>query len=30
VAEGPDQRLRWVFRQGRGDAQSWFLHGWFN
>jgi protein ImuB len=30
VAEGADQRLRWVFRQRRGDQQSWFLHGWFN
>lgn len=30
VAEGADQRLRWVFRQCRGDQQFWFLHGWFN
>lgn len=30
VAEGPDHRLRWVFRERRGPQPAWFLHGWFN
>jgi protein ImuB len=30
VAEGPDHRLRWVFRERRGPNPGWFLHGWFN
>jgi protein ImuB len=30
VAEGPDHRLRWVFREHRGPQPGWFLHGWFN
>lgn len=30
VAEGADHRLRWVFRQRRGEQLSWFLHGWFS
>lgn len=31
VAEGPDHRLRWIYREHPGDASSvgWFLHGWF-
>jgi protein ImuB len=33
VALGSDRRLRWIFRERRGDAPageaSWFLHGWF-
>lgn len=29
VAVGRDHRLRWVFRERRGDAAQWYLHGWF-
>jgi protein ImuB len=29
VAEGRDHRLRWVFRERRGDAAQWYLHGLF-
>jgi protein ImuB len=30
VAEGSDHRLRWVFRERRGDGEpQWFLHGLF-
>jgi len=29
VAEGCDHRLRWVFRERRGDAAQWYLHGLF-
>jgi len=29
VAEGRDHRLSWVFRERRGDAAQWYLHGWF-
>ena len=29
VAEGRDHRLRWVFRERRGDAAPWYLHGLF-
>ena len=30
VAEGPDHRLCWIYRERRGPSQGWFLHGWFN
>ena len=29
VAEGRDHRLRWVFRERRGDLAQWYLHGLF-
>lgn len=29
VAEGRDHRLRWVFRERRGDVAQWYLHGLF-
>jgi protein ImuB len=30
VAEGPDRRLRWIYRErGRGDSTAWYLHGLF-
>lgn len=29
VAEGRDHRLRWVFRERRGDTAQWYLHGLF-
>jgi protein ImuB len=29
VAEGRDHRLRWVFRERRGDVAQWYLHGFF-
>ena len=29
VAVGRDQRLRWVFRERRGDVAQWYLHGLF-
>ena len=29
VAEGRDHRLRWVFRERRGDGSQWYLHGLF-
>jgi protein ImuB len=30
VAEGPDGRLRWIFRErGSGEASAWYLHGLF-
>lgn len=29
VAEGGDHRLRWVFRERRGDVAQWYLHGLF-
>jgi len=29
VAVGRDHRLRWVFRERRGDAAQWYLHGLF-
>ena len=30
VAQGPDQRLRWIYRErGQGDASAWYLHGLF-
>ena len=29
VAEGRDHRLRWVFRERRGDVTQWYLHGLF-
>ena len=29
VAVGRDHRLRWVFRERRGDVSQWYLHGLF-
>jgi protein ImuB len=29
VAVGRDHRLRWVFRERRGDVAQWYLHGLF-
>ena len=29
VAEGCDHRLRWVFRERRGEISEWYLHGLF-
>jgi protein ImuB len=29
LAEGHDHRLRWVFRERRGDVAQWYLHGLF-
>jgi len=29
VAEGRDHRLRWVFRERRGDVAQWYLQGLF-
>jgi protein ImuB len=29
VAEGRDHRLRWVYRERRGDLAQWYLHGLF-
>lgn len=30
VAEGPDHRLRWIYREQRpGGDGGWYLHGWF-
>ena len=29
VAEGRDHRLRWVFRERRGEVAQWYLHGLF-
>lgn len=29
VAQAADQRLLWVFRERRGDASHWYLHGIF-
>ena len=29
VAEGRDHRLRWVFRERRGEGAQWYLHGLF-
>lgn len=29
VAEGRDHRLRWVFRERRGEISQWYLHGLF-
>jgi protein ImuB len=29
VAIGRDQRLRWIFRERRGDTAQWYLHGLF-
>ena len=29
VAEGRDHRLRWIFRERRGDVAQWYLHGLF-
>lgn len=29
VAEGRDHRLRWVYRERRGAATHWYLHGLF-
>ena len=29
VAVGRDHRLRWVFRERRGDTAQWYLHGLF-
>ncbi len=29
VAVGCDHRLRWVFRERRGDVAQWYLHGLF-
>ena len=29
LAEGRDHRLRWVFRERRGDTAQWYLHGLF-
>lgn len=29
IAQGPDDRLAWVFRDHRRGESAWFLHGWF-
>ena len=29
LAEGQDHRLRWVFRERRGQVAQWYLHGLF-
>ena len=29
VAVGRDHRLRWIFRERRGDVAQWYLHGLF-
>ncbi len=29
VAEGRDHRLRWIFRERRGEIAQWYLHGLF-
>jgi protein ImuB len=29
VAEGADQRLRWIYRERHGDEIAWYLHGLF-
>lgn len=30
VAEGPDHRLRWIFRERQADGDAvWYLQGWF-
>jgi protein ImuB len=29
IAEGRDHRLRWVFRERRGEVAQWYLHGLF-